>query len=80
MSCEHVYTLFSTAGRQYLACLLCLKPKPPEPCYFEAMGTRDRLRLEGKTYPSLNTSYPKENKLLSTPFAIGKSTACAPNR
>ena len=49
MTCEHVYTLFSAAGRQYLACLLCLKPKPPEPDYFSDQGDTDRKALERKS-------------------------------
>ena len=46
MTCEHIYTLYNSAGREYLACLLCLKPKP-ESESFDAMGEADRERLEG---------------------------------
>ena len=45
MTCNHVYTLYNSAGREYLACLLCLKPKP-EPEYFSDCGDADREKLE----------------------------------
>ncbi len=47
MTCKHVWTLYNSAGRQYVACLLCGAIKPPEPCYFSEQGDAARKRLEG---------------------------------
>lgn len=33
--------------RVYLACLMCGRPKPAEPCYFVEQGEKDREAISG---------------------------------